>query len=226
MATFYLINTVKTPDGTKRLPGSLIDDSVIDTTALIAAGAELEASSNATVAAAAAKAQAAHTNRGANESEMESIMRSALDTSQDASLGAVPQPAITAPADVTRAAAVIGTNLSYARSDHKHDIALATPSVAGVLSPADKTKLDTMQAGTGTLVAGTATIAANITALSRITVSMKDPGAGAITGFAGFKVPAAARVVGAPGSFDVTAIDDAKATIATAVCTFDWMVEN
>lgn len=226
MATFYLINTVVTPDGTKHLPGSLLDDAVVNTAALIAAGAELVTSANATVAAAALKAQNAHTNRGANEAEMETIMRSALDTSQDASIGAVPSPAITAPADVTRAAAAVGTNLSYARSDHKHDIGLATPSVAGVLSPADKTKLDTMQAGTGTLVAGTATVAANITALSRIVVSMKDPGAGAITGYAALKVPAAARVVGAPGSFDVTAIDDAKATIATAVCTFDWHVEN
>jgi hypothetical protein len=53
---------------------------------------------------------------------------------------------------------------------------------------------------------------------------MKDPGAGAITGFASFSVPAVDRVVGAPGTFKVYAIDDAKATIATAVCTFDWKV--
>lgn len=77
--------------------------------------------------------------------------------------------------------------------------------------------------GTGTLVAGTVTInTATITASSRIMVQMTDPGAGAITGFASLKVTN--KVVGAPGSFDVTAIDDAKATIATAVCVFDWIV--
>lgn len=84
-----------------------------------------------------------------------------------------------------------------------------------------------IQAGTDTLVNGTKAIAtATITASSRIIVTMKDPGAGAITGFADFDVPAASRVVGAPGSFTVNAIDDAKATIATAVCTFDWLVIN
>lgn len=83
---------------------------------------------------------------------------------------------------------------------------------------------NSLQFGTGTLVAGEATIAtATITATSRILVAMKDPGAGAITGFAAFDVPVADRVVGAPGSFKVRAIDDAKALIATAVCTFDWI---
>lgn len=81
------------------------------------------------------------------------------------------------------------------------------------------------KAGTGTLSSGTATInTATITATSRIQVTMKDPGAGAITGFASFEVPVASRVVGAPGSFVVNAIDDAKALIATAACTFDWVV--
>jgi len=89
---------------------------------------------------------------------------------------------------------------------------------------ADVADIPTVQAGTGTLAAGTAVIAATITATSRIVVTMKDPGAGAITGFADFDVPAGTRVVGAPGSFTVNAIDDAKALIATAVCTFDWVV--
>lgn len=85
----------------------------------------------------------------------------------------------------------------------------------------------TMQSGTGTLgTGGTVTIAATITASSRIKVTMKDPGAGAITGFAALTVPVAARVVGAPGSFDVTAIDDSKAAISAARCTFDWFVEG
>lgn len=82
-----------------------------------------------------------------------------------------------------------------------------------------------LQSGTGTLDAGEVTIStANITATSSVVVTMQDPGAGAITGFASFDVPAADRVVGAPGEFKIRAIDDAKALINTAVCTFDWIV--
>jgi len=80
-----------------------------------------------------------------------------------------------------------------------------------------------LQYGTGTLVAGTVTIAATITANSRIPApGMTDPGAGPITGFAAFEITN--KVIGAPGSFDVTAIDDTGATIVAAVCTFDWIV--
>ena len=81
-----------------------------------------------------------------------------------------------------------------------------------------------LQAGTGTLAAGTATISGVVlTASSRIVITMKDPGAGAITGMAGFDAPVASRDTSA-GSFVVNAIDDAKATIATAVCTFDYVI--
>jgi len=83
-----------------------------------------------------------------------------------------------------------------------------------------------VQAGTGTLAAGSATIPAVLDAASRIKVSMNDPGAGAITGFASFEVPAASRTLGTPGTFVVNAIDDAKALIGTAVSTFDWEVAN
>jgi hypothetical protein len=76
--------------------------------------------------------------------------------------------------------------------------------------------------GSGTLVAGTATILAAISATSAIQVTMEDPGAGAITGFAALEVPAGTRIVGT--SFVVNAIDDAKVVIATAVSTFDWTV--
>jgi hypothetical protein len=100
------------------------------------------------------------------------------------------------------------------------DVATAQAAIAAL-----QTVTANQQVGTGTLVAGVATIStATITATSRIQITMKDPGAGAITGFAGFTVPAADRAVGAPGSFKVYAIDDAKATISTAVCTFDWEV--
>mgnify|MGYP001236400944 CR=1 FL=1 len=105
-------------------------------------------------------------------------------------------------------------------------IAPATTSTPGTMSAADKTKLNSMQAGTGTLTSGTVTISGvTLTASSRIIITMKDPGAGAITGMAGFDAPDAGRNVGA-GRFTVNAIDDAKATIATAACTFDYLITN
>lgn len=80
-----------------------------------------------------------------------------------------------------------------------------------------------VQSGTATLVAGTKTISATLTSSSRITATMKDPGSGAITDFAALDIPVASRNVGA-GTFVVNAIDDSKAVITTAVCTFDWTV--
>lgn len=101
--------------------------------------------------------------------------------------------------------------------------AVATTLANGFMSSTDKAKLDSIQGGTATLVAGTVTVPANITASSRIPMpSITDPGAGAITGFAGFTITN--KVVGAPGSFDITAIDDAKATIITAIPVVDWVV--
>jgi hypothetical protein len=83
-----------------------------------------------------------------------------------------------------------------------------------------------VQSGTSTLVAGTKSITGvKLTANSLIFVTMRDPGAGAITAMAGFDTPVASRNAGA-GSFVVNAIDDTKATIGTAVCTFDWMILN
>lgn len=81
-----------------------------------------------------------------------------------------------------------------------------------------------MQAGTATLAAGTVTVTGvKLTASSRIILTMKDPGAGAITGLAELVAPAASRDTSA-GSFVVNAIDAAKAVIATAVCTFDYLI--
>lgn len=80
--------------------------------------------------------------------------------------------------------------------------------------------------GTGTLVAGTKTIAANITANSRILVTIKDanPGAGNLT--VGVSAPSAGRSVGAPGSFTVQA-DVAAGTINILdTSTFDWIIIN
>lgn len=81
-----------------------------------------------------------------------------------------------------------------------------------------------IQSGTSTLVAGTKTITGvTLTANSRIVITMKDPGAGALTGMAGFDAPVASRNT-STGQFVVNAIDDTKATIAAAVCTFDYLI--
>lgn len=84
-----------------------------------------------------------------------------------------------------------------------------------------------IQSGTTTLSAGTKSIATkNITANSLIIATVRDPGAGAITGMAGLDAPVGSRVVGAPGTFVLNAIDDSKATINTAVCTVDYIIIN
>lgn len=81
-----------------------------------------------------------------------------------------------------------------------------------------------IQSGTGTLVAGTLTVTGVIlTSTSRIQLTMKDPGAGALTTFIALDAPVANRNT-ATGQFVVNAIDNAKATLATAVCTFDWTI--
>ncbi len=91
-------------------------------------------------------------------------------------------------------------------------------------SSADDSGLPRIQSGTTTLVAGTKTVTGvTLTANSRILMTMKDPGAGAITGYAALDAPAASRNTGT-GQFVINAIDDAKAVIATAVCTVDYLI--
>jgi len=80
------------------------------------------------------------------------------------------------------------------------------------------------QFGTTTLVAGTKSVqAGRLTSTSSILVTMRDPGAGALTTFIGFSTPVASRNT-TTGTFVINAIDNAKATLATAVCTVDWFV--
>lgn len=85
-----------------------------------------------------------------------------------------------------------------------------------------------IQAGTATLGSGTVTVGTTITltANSRIFVSMKDFGSGAITGFVEMVTPAANRTVGGPGvgAFVVNAIDASKAVVATMNSTIDWLI--
>lgn len=81
-----------------------------------------------------------------------------------------------------------------------------------------------IQRGTATLAAGTVTITGVIlTTTSSIELTMRDPGAGALTTFIALDAPVASRNA-TTGQFVVNAIDNAKATLATAVCTFDWVI--
>lgn len=81
MSTFYLVNTVRI--GTTTLfAGSYVDDSVTSTTAMVAAGALLWPSADATVAAAATVAQNARKYKGASERECDAIMTAAVDSVQ------------------------------------------------------------------------------------------------------------------------------------------------
>lgn len=84
MATFILINNVLTADGVKHLASSTIDDTVTDAAAITAAGGLLWPTGNATIDAAAVKAQAAHINAGANEAQLESTMQTAVQAVQKA----------------------------------------------------------------------------------------------------------------------------------------------
>jgi hypothetical protein len=80
------------------------------------------------------------------------------------------------------------------------------------------------QKGTTTLVAGTKIVTGVVlTANSNIQLSMRDPGAGALTTFIALDAPVASRNTGT-GQFVVNAIDNAKAVLATAVCTVDYLI--
>lgn len=92
---------------------------------------------------------------------------------------------------------------------------------AGQVTPAP------IQRGTSAIVApgnGFVDIPANITAISRIFVTIKDfnpSGAATVE----FDTPAANRVIGAPGSFRVrAAITGTGATAVGDLSTFDWLI--
>lgn len=81
MAQFYLINSIIFA-GLRHMPGELVDSNSANTTAMTAAGALLWPASNTTIAAAAAIAQNALKNRGANETELAAIMNAAVEQVQ------------------------------------------------------------------------------------------------------------------------------------------------
>lgn len=84
MATYYLINPIRLGTRTYN-PGTLIDSTVDDVTALQNAGARLITSSNATVAAAATAAQQIKL-RGGTSLEMFAVMVNAADAADEASI--------------------------------------------------------------------------------------------------------------------------------------------
>ncbi len=78
-------------------------------------------------------------------------------------------------------------------------------------------------AGQTTLVTGFVTPAVNITASSKIYVSLVTAG-GTRTGFAGYKITSITP--GSPGSFVITAINDSAATLALCTDVVNYLVIN
>lgn len=94
----------------------------------------------------------------------------------------------------------------------------------GRQAPPEGQQVPNIQSGTTTLVSGTKTITGvTLTANSRILLTMKDPGSGAITALAALDAPAASRNT-STGQFVINAIDDTKAVLTTAVPTVDWLI--
>ena len=146
MATFYLINTVTTSDGVKHLPGTLVDDAVLNTADLTTAGAELVASSNAVVAAAAVVAMNAHVNRAANEATLEQIMRSALDGSQDAAIATATAADTTQMAQLAKLPAIMQSGSAV--------LVAGTVTVAATITAASKIVVTMKTPNTTTLTTG------------------------------------------------------------------------
>lgn len=91
-------------------------------------------------------------------------------------------------------------------------------------SSSQDSNVPAIQSGTTTLVAGTKTVSGVVlTSTSRIFLTMKDPGSGAVTGLGALDAPVASRNTGA-GTFVINAIDDSKAVITTAVSTVDYLI--
>jgi hypothetical protein len=95
MTTSYLITAlaVSLGDGSQRLqPGILLDDSKVDTTAIVNAGALLWPSSDVIVAAAASTVQRQRLSRGIDEKEAETLMQAAVNASLKANGAGVTFP--------------------------------------------------------------------------------------------------------------------------------------
>jgi hypothetical protein len=84
MSTYYLLNSCTINGGSgaqKYLPGELVDSNRISTSLITGVGGVLWPSSDTVVAAAAAKCQAYHSQKGINELELSAIMFAAASKS-------------------------------------------------------------------------------------------------------------------------------------------------
>ena len=111
MHQYYLINPV-TVGGVKHLPGTLVDVNDPVGQDIAGSGALIWPYTDPIVAAAAARANFAHTNKGASETDLEQIMTAAIETSQKAA----PHLPSFAAEDVGKVLTAVGAPNSYALS--------------------------------------------------------------------------------------------------------------
>lgn len=146
------------------------------------------------------------------------------DTAKLRTAGAVLWPATDA---VVAAAALVAQNALKNRASNEIELASIMQAAVDSVQRTNDTNVVT-GVGTATLVAGTVVVnpGVAITASSKITLTLNTPG-GATNG-SQYKVPTAGRTVGAAGvgTFTVTAVDTAGATVATDVSTLDYAIHN
>jgi hypothetical protein len=133
-------------------------------------------------------------------------------------------------------AAAVALAAKVSRGANEFDLALIMSTAVDIVQKdADATFATTtalaaavaaaVQKGTTTLVAGVSPlVAATITATSRIGFAIKDPANGALT--VKFAALTADRVVGAPGSFRITALLAAGTINIADTSAMDWWVFN
>jgi len=130
-----------------------------------------------------------------------------------------------APADPSSSAAAVGVGSTAARADHKHRVIVATTSAEGLLSAADKVKLNSVQSGTGAFTAGVLAVTTGviITATSYVVASHNTP---AGTFAPTLKVAGADLVVGASGvgAFTVRALKVDGTAETSATGTVNWHI--
>lgn len=81
-----------------------------------------------------------------------------------------------------------------------------------------------VQSGTATLIAGTKTVVANITASSTIQATFRITSSGGGTPADTVKIAVPNRVIGAPGSFEVQAQTATDVINSDDISSFDWLV--
>jgi len=124
------------------------------------------------------------------------------------------------------AAAAVALTAKKSRGANEVELGfIMTSAVDAVQKAAEAALSAATQKGTTTLVAGVSpAIVATITATSRIGFALKNPANGALT--VKFAALDADRVVGAPGSFKVTALVAAGTINVADTSDMDWWVFN